>query len=66
MLVPCKTSIAISAEFFSPLEHKTVALERSVGVLVDIVEVSGELDVRLKWYPVPVACRLCPTGSVQK
>ena len=44
----CKASVAKSDS--SLLKHKTVAPERSVGVLVVIVEVSGEFDVRLKLY----------------
>ena len=48
------------AELWNPLEHETVAPEMSVGVLVVIVEVSGDIDVRLKWYitsvPPWVAC----------
>jgi hypothetical protein len=67
--LPCKTSVAVSAEFPIPLEHETVAPERSVGVLVDIVEVSGDLDVRLKWYSTSVprlsANKICPIGSVE-
>ena len=44
----CKASVATSDS--SLLKHETVAPERSVGVLVVILEVSGEFDVRLKWY----------------
>ena len=46
--LPFKASVATLAEPWSPLEHETVAPERSVGVLVVIVEVSGDFDVRLK------------------
>jgi hypothetical protein len=48
--IPVKTCVDVSEEACIPLEHETVAPERSVGVLVDIAEVSGNLDVRLKWY----------------
>lgn len=37
-----------------PSEHETIASERSVGVSVVIVEVSGDVDVRLKWYATSV------------
>ena len=41
-------AMSSSAEYWSLLEHDTVAPERSVGMLVVIVEVSGDLDVKLK------------------
>ena len=70
ILVPsCKVSVAIvsAADICCPSEHETVAPERSAGVLVDVVEVSGDLDVRLKWYTTPVlrflATISCPIGS---
>lgn len=49
-----KASVATSAELWTPSEHETVALERSFGVLVIIVEVSGDVDVRLNLYTTPV------------
>ena len=50
--LPCKSSEATSVEAcnWTPLEHDTVTPERSVGVSVVIVEVSGDFDVWLKWY----------------
>ena len=33
-----------------PLEQETLAPDRSVGISVIIIEVSGDFDVRLKWY----------------
>ena len=43
----------VLADPWSPLEHETIAPERMVGVLLVIVEVSEEFDVRLKWYTTP-------------
>ena len=58
--------MATSAELSSLLEHETVAPERSVDVLVVIVEVSGDCDMRLNSYiPVSlVACCFAPIWSV--
>ena len=60
----------MSAELWTPLEHMTVAPERSVGVSVVTVEIRGNVDVRLNWYttPVPslVAYWSCPTESVRE
>ena len=54
--LPGKVSVTLSVELVigCSLEHMTVAPERSVDLLVVIVEVSGDIDVRLNVYTTPV------------
>ena len=47
-------SVVTSDELEGPVEHGTVASERSVGVLVVTVEVSGDDDMSLNMYSTPV------------
>ena len=54
MHLPCKASVATSAESSNPSEQETVAPERSVGVLVFMVEVKGDDDMSLNVYSAPV------------
>ena len=64
--------MATSAELWNPLEHETVAPERSAGILVVTVEVSGDVDMSLKLYntapgPVPrLRLTIFPIESVEK
>ena len=52
----------------NPSRHDTIAPDRSVDVMVVIVEVRGDFDVRVKLYTVPclVTCSTVPTGSLEE
>ena len=56
------------AELANPSRHDTIAPERSVDAMVVIVEVRGDLDVRLKLYTVPclMTCSMVPIGSLEE
>ena len=61
--LPHKVSAVTLAEPWVPLEHEIVAPERSSGVSVVIVEVSGDLEERLKLYTAPVALLVAPSSN---
>ena len=47
------TNVSMLAELANPSRHDTIAPERSVDAMVVIVEVRGDLDVRVKLYTAP-------------